>query len=360
MQRSRALYVCSHLPSDVATQAGHKIAQENLRSLEQEYQVDCVLILRKGGTSPTISTADGRAAVIQLTKIQWLMGIGMGALSGIAPRLATRISLQASGLLGDLLRKSSYALIWFEFSQVFWLAPLAAKQKTDGARIVLSVHDVQGELVQRKSRIERMLFLGWTRRSEKRLLQSADSIRVLSDKDRTLVLAYVPDTSICVVPPKISAFTRQVARKQESIQAHSLLFWGAMNRPENHQAAIKFVQSSMPKLLQEFPDAVLFVIGANPPRRLLELASQHVVITGFVEDPTPYFERASLGIVPLLQGAGVKIKTLEMLSTGLTVVSTAIGAEGIAPTARLRVVPLEEMTSEITRQWTSSAQKLPD
>src|SRR6202012_2169811 len=133
------------------------------------------------------------------------VGIGIGALSGIAPRLASRISPQASGLLRDLLRKNSYALMWFEFSPVFWLALLAAKLRTDGARILLSVHDVLAELVERKSRVERMLFLGWTRRSEKKLLQVADSVRVLSDKDRALIHAYVPDASIYVAPPRISA-----------------------------------------------------------------------------------------------------------------------------------------------------------
>ena len=90
-----------------------------------------------------------------------------------------------------------------------------------------------------------------------------------------------------------------------------------------------FVRHCLPAIRAHFPGAVLYVVGNAPPARMRKLQSDGVVVTGFVEDPTPYFERAALGVVPLLRGAGVKLKTLEMLKAGLPVVSTYVGAEGV-------------------------------
>lgn len=105
-----------------------------------------------------------------------------------------------------------------------------------------------------------------------------------------------------------------------------------MNRPENEQAVIYFTQKCFTKLLEIDSEYKLYVVGSNPSAKIINLQNNNnnnIIVTGFVEDPTPYFEKAAIGIVPLLQGAGIKLKTLEMLAAGLPVISTNIGAEGL-------------------------------
>ena len=51
-------------------------------------------------------------------------------------------------------------------------------------------------------------------------------------------------------------------------------------------------------------------------------------------------------IAPLLSGAGIKVKTLEMLRSGLPVVATPIGAEGITD-PRLYVADLSQFMQTI-------------
>jgi glycosyltransferase involved in cell wall biosynthesis len=71
------------------------------------------------------------------------------------------------------------------------------------------------------------------------------------------------------------------------------------------------------------------IVGNRPDKQLLKYASNRVIITGFVEDICPYFENALCLVAPLVTGAGIKIKVLEAMSSGLTVLTNKIGIEGI-------------------------------
>ena len=54
-----------------------------------------------------------------------------------------------------------------------------------------------------------------------------------------------------------------------------------------------------------------------------------VQVTGTVDDVRPYIAGSSLYIVPLRVGGGSRLKILEALAMGKTVLSTTIGAEGL-------------------------------
>jgi glycosyltransferase involved in cell wall biosynthesis len=51
---------------------------------------------------------------------------------------------------------------------------------------------------------------------------------------------------------------------------------------------------------------------------------------GFVEDVREPLARYSLFVCPILSGSGVRVKLLEAFAAGIPVVSTRVGAEGLA------------------------------
>jgi glycosyltransferase involved in cell wall biosynthesis len=51
-----------------------------------------------------------------------------------------------------------------------------------------------------------------------------------------------------------------------------------------------------------------------------------------VDDPLPFLRETSVFIVPLLAGGGMRVKILDAWRWGLPMVSTTVGAEGIAAT----------------------------
>jgi len=53
-------------------------------------------------------------------------------------------------------------------------------------------------------------------------------------------------------------------------------------------------------------------------------------VCGYVDDPAPLLAETAVFIVPLLAGGGMRVKILDAWRLGLPVVSTTIGAEGLA------------------------------
>ena len=85
----------------------------------------------------------------------------------------------------------------------------------------------------------------------------------------------------------------------------------------------------MPAVWRELGGVQVTIVGPHPPPEVQALASPLVDVTGWIEDLRPLLERARLMVAPLRYGAGMKGKVTQALATGLPVVTTPIGAEGL-------------------------------
>jgi GT2 family glycosyltransferase len=108
-----------------------------------------------------------------------------------------------------------------------------------------------------------------------------------------------------------------------------LLFIGSFAHTPNVDAVTYLVEDILP-LLENRLDVGTVLLGSSPPPAVLELAGDRVEVTGYVEDVTPYFDRARVFVAPLRYGAGMKGKLGQAISLGLPVVTTSIGAEGMS------------------------------
>lgn len=104
-------------------------------------------------------------------------------------------------------------------------------------------------------------------------------------------------------------------------------FLGGLHWPPNAQGIVWFAKNVFPKIRARVPDAVLTVIGKNPPA---ELTGDGVQVTGYVEDLSPLLAETQAFVVPLHAGGGMRVKIIDAWRWGLPIVSTTIGAEGIA------------------------------
>jgi glycosyltransferase involved in cell wall biosynthesis len=73
------------------------------------------------------------------------------------------------------------------------------------------------------------------------------------------------------------------------------------------------------------------VIGPDPPppHAFAEFGST-IEFVGFVEDIRQALDLHAVFICPILNGSGVRVKLLEAFAAGIPVVSTYVGAEGLA------------------------------
>jgi glycosyltransferase involved in cell wall biosynthesis len=206
-----------------------------------------------------------------------------------------------------------------------------------GVPLVLFEHNVEHMIWQRVANLERrplhralLEIEAWkVRRAEQRACASADLVIAVSDDDRERLRRLAPRSRCVAIPTGVDTTYFQAAGAPEV--CNRLVFTGSMDWYPNEDAILYFVDAILPPLRAEVPDVTLSVVGRNPSARLREIAARAgIVVTGTVNDVRPYIDEAALYIVPLRAGGGTRLKIFEALAMGKAVVSTRVGAEGLA------------------------------
>lgn len=191
--------------------------------------------------------------------------------------------------------------------------------------------------------------LYWSRRNEvkrpwwNRLFDSLESKRVIeaekviydydlnlvcSVEDRDHLLKLHPDSNVKLLRNGVDLESFNFKNHDYS-RVHTLLFTGNMDYAPNVDAVTYFVANMLPEIRAQFPTIRLVIAGQRPVRSVLDLASEHVLVTGFVEDISEMYSKADVVIAPLRFGAGTQNKVLEAMAMGVPVVCTDIGFKGL-------------------------------
>jgi len=109
-----------------------------------------------------------------------------------------------------------------------------------------------------------------------------------------------------------------------------LVFDGSMDFRPNVDAVQWFASEVWPLIRAERPGACFYIVGRNPTREVLALGSTPgITITGAVDDPRSWVAAATVYVVPMRIGGGVRLKVLQAMAMGCALVSTPVGVEGI-------------------------------
>ena len=112
-------------------------------------------------------------------------------------------------------------------------------------------------------------------------------------------------------------------------QRGDILFIGGFEHPPNYDAMEYFLDDIFPLIVKKDPGIRIYIVGSQPPEALSARASKNIIVTGFVSDIEPYFNKVKLSIAPLRYGAGVKGKINTSMTFGVPVVATTMAAEGM-------------------------------
>jgi glycosyltransferase involved in cell wall biosynthesis len=110
----------------------------------------------------------------------------------------------------------------------------------------------------------------------------------------------------------------------------TILFLGSFRHLPNQEALQWFVGGVLPLILAEEPTARFVVIGSDPPPQHALHPTESIDLIGFVDDIREPLARYAVFVCPILSGSGVRVKLLEAFAAGIPVVSTRLGAEGLA------------------------------
>lgn len=105
---------------------------------------------------------------------------------------------------------------------------------------------------------------------------------------------------------------------------------GNYQHPPNVDAALFFVEHALPELRRRYPALELHLFGPGAPARIQALDGRDgVVVRGFVEDLRGALRRATAFVAPIFTGAGQRIKVLEAVGAGATVIGTDLAMRGL-------------------------------
>jgi glycosyltransferase involved in cell wall biosynthesis len=169
-------------------------------------------------------------------------------------------------------------------------------------------------------------------RFELKAVRRMARVQVCSRDNAAVLLEYAPE-----LKGRLDSETRavidvsQYAYQCGGREPDTVLFLGSFQHLPNREALEWFINDIWPKVLAERSQAKFIIVGAHPPADWRRLSAQrNVQFAGFVSDVREPLSRYSIFVCPILTGSGVRVKLLEAFATGIPVVSTQLGAEGLA------------------------------
>jgi sugar transferase (PEP-CTERM/EpsH1 system associated) len=248
------------------------------------------------------------------------------------------VSKEIDRVLTETLQSTAYNAVQIESIHMApYLETILGHNHT--TKVVLDWHNVESELIQQyanstsnpaktfiAARTSKLLY-----RMEESALKTFSAHTVVSELERDKLLKRAPSAQVHVIANGVdtAAFARPIAFTVEPSR-QTLLFVGSMDYHANAEAVIWFCREIWPQLAAEFKNLDFKIVGRNPPPAVQALASPRIVVTGTVDDVRPHYHEAFAVLVPLRVGGGTRLKILEAMAAGVPVISTRLGAEGIA------------------------------
>lgn len=170
------------------------------------------------------------------------------------------------------------------------------------------------------------LFAQTSKKEELLVYGKADSLITVSEAEAEILRKHFPSKRILVIPLIYRAHLQRFPFGDRK----DLLFVGNFVHPPNSDAFIDYCARILPLLKRKLSNVKTYVVGANSLPLLEDFASEDIIITGYVPSLKPFLNTCRVNVAPLRYGAGTNGKILESLAAGLPVITSPVGAEGIA------------------------------
>lgn len=341
----RILFLTQVLPYPL--DAGPKVrAYYTLRHLAASHEVTLVSFVRPTDRPEAVAHLEQfcrQVITVAMSRSRRRDGLALGRslLSG-QPFLISRDRVaEMEDALRQLVRQQPFDVI---HADQLWMAPYALAGQRWAAeagwrpKLVLDQHNAVYMIPQRLAaaatnpavRVGLRWEAGQMARYEASVCLEFDQVVTVTREDQEMLLALYTNGR----RPAFSAVIPicgdpQAVRPVDPLQGDGILFVGGMHWPPNADGILWFSQEILPAIWRERPGAPLLAVGKEPPAALSQMG-ERVIAPGYVDDPEPFWQRGRLFVVPLRAGGGMRVKIIDAWTRGLPVVSTTVGAEGIA------------------------------
>lgn len=351
---ARVIFVTTRLPYPPTE--GHQLRSYHLlRAAARKHDVTLLSLARREDRRDEIDHLRGITRDVQLfdipsehSKAATLQAAASG-LFGSTPFVVAKYAIPA--LRSAIATASRDAdLVHIDMLPLMAAADLVAP----GVPIVLNAHNVEHALLKHRVGVETGLRRAFLKTQVDKLEQyeteacrRADRVLACSPDDAHALARLAPMTPMDVVPNGVDV---EGLRPANSLPAkrEQLVFVGQMSWFPNLDGMRWFLADVLPRIVAKRPNVKLLVIGKAGGLEVPANVAANVEIAGFVPDLVPPVHESAVYVVPLRAGSGTRLKVLEAMALGKAIVSTRIGAEGIALTHDRDVLHADDAESFAT------------
>lgn len=265
--------------------------------------------------------------------------------------------------LSRILNEDTFDLVQMEQIHLVGYLPIL-RASHSRPLVVCDWHNIESEVMDRYGtytrNLARKLYANRTahliKNVELRLLKECDAHLVVSERDKAKLQALAPEARIHIVENGVDVArysnSEELARPT-GLGVHQtrtdIVFVGSMDYHANIDGAIYFSTEVWPRMHSPAPNLRFMVVGSRPVAEVRGLArAPGIVVTGAVDDVRTYYRGALAAVVPLRIGGGTRLKIVEAMAAGIPVVSTSIGAEGLAVNPGVNIL-LADTPEEMAR-----------
>ncbi len=234
--------------------------------------------------------------------------------------------------LKEVLSAETYDVVQFE---MIYMAPyLKTVRKFSKAKTVLRAHNIEHliweRVAQTSSNMLKRIYLHHLVRTLKKyelsILDKFDGIAAITEKDASFFRRWCK-VPVEAIPFGIDPGNFPIIREEPEFP--SLFSIGSMDWLPNAEGVRWFLDKAWPLIHEKFPELKYYIAGRHMPQWITCCGRPNVMVVGEVKNAKAFMGSKSVMIVPLFSGSGIRIKIIEGLATGKTIISTTIGAEGI-------------------------------
>ncbi len=233
--------------------------------------------------------------------------------------------------LTEILQEETFDVVHVE--SIFLTPYLPTIRKHSNARVVLRAHNVEHKIWEQVARVTKNPIKRWylkklalaLRLYELEHVNDYDGVACITDDDADFFRRAGCRRPLAGIP--FGVVSEPIENVEE--EPRTLFHIGSMDWRPNEESVRWFLREVWPLVHAELPDIKLYLAGRKMPADLMELQQEGVVVVGEVPDAGYFIASKQINIVPLQAGSGIRVKIIEAMSLGKTVITTSVGAQGI-------------------------------